>query len=78
MSAVAEVLVEMRKASGAKQADVAAHLGVAQPTVAHWEAGRHEPPDGVWEQLSRYYQARLTRSYRKWVESQQAANGGRE
>lgn len=36
----------IRKAAGATQAEVAAALGVSQPTVARWEAGTRRPsPD---------------------------------
>ena len=35
---------EIRKRAGLTQADVARAVGVVQPTVAAWEAGRRVPP----------------------------------
>ena len=39
-------LTELREASGLSQSDVARFLGVSQPTVSLWEAGKLTPRAG--------------------------------
>ncbi len=71
-AAVAEVLTEMRRSAGVRQSEVAEHLGVSRPAIAHWEGGRHTPPDGTWAQLERFYRAKLARAHQRYVERQAA------
>ena len=44
---------ELRKAMGVSQAQLAQILGVTQPAVAAWEAGRRNPTGDPAEQLER-------------------------
>ena len=43
-----------REALGIKQADMAAQLGVSQPTVANWESEDGYPPSRVMPELAAF------------------------
>jgi transcriptional regulator with XRE-family HTH domain len=59
---------EIRELIGVSQADLAELLGVTQPAVAAWEAGRRKPAGQVRDVLARIAAARSgpTRRYGEW------------
>lgn len=59
---------EIRELMGLSQADLAELLGVTQPAVSAWEAGRREPTGQVRGVLARIAAARNgpTRRYGEW------------
>ncbi len=59
---------EIRELTGLSQADLAALLGVTQPAVAAWEAGRRQPTGPAAAVLARIAATRSgpTRTYGEW------------
>ena len=68
--AIGKRLKAARRAAGLTQTDLAAAIGVSQPTVANWEKGGHEPNRANLERV-----ARATGASRGWLAFGQSESG---